>query len=146
MLRIVATNSRELIGKICDFRWCAVNLSSQESNPKSVSIGRSIPFYLGQEDVIIIALIETLPLQLRCLNGRASVSNGKRKSHRTSGPGLLRFFFSPFYTSHNALVCEWRLDNACVLVHVFVWVWFDYEHIVIHETASLRVAVTYLTE
>lgn len=68
---------------------CDKSLFSQESNPKNISIGRSIPFYLGQEGVIITALIETLPLQLRRLNGRASASNGKRKSHRTSGPGLV---------------------------------------------------------
>lgn len=43
---------------------------------------------------------------------RASISNGKRKSRRASSePGLLLFLFF-VCASHNALVCEWRWDNA----------------------------------
>lgn len=70
-LFIVATmspNSREFAVKFVKLgkrksRWCVPSFSFQGSGPKSVSMGR-IPLYLKQEDVII-ALIETLPLQLR---------------------------------------------------------------------------------
>jgi len=92
------------------------SFSFQGSSPKSVSMGRT-PLYFEQEDVINV-LIETLPLQLRRSNGRASASNGKRKPHRTSGLGLVHdSFFLLFCASHNALVCEWKLDNVRVLVH-----------------------------
>lgn len=78
---------------------------------KSVSMNRSTPLFDLEQEDIISAPIETLPLQLSRSNGRASVSNEKRKSHRPMGPTARpraygSLFFSFFCMSYNAFVCE----------------------------------------